>query len=231
MRALRARLKLAVAALGALMVLHGPADAQGSVVQSGPIVQFHPATWQQNGVVSDGGNASSPFLSAVGLFDGPSCPVSVSSQPGPGVSSTALSLLTLCQTSTAGTLAVAGLNGQANPTMFLNVGGVNVLALDPNAHMETGGSAPSCRVGCSAVAGTDSFFDVTGGSSVTSIAVNFAASWPTGVSAGGGPICSVTAENAAAVSGGVVSVATTTSAMTLTMGSETGARYQVHCGE
>ena len=79
--------------------------------------------------------------------------------------------------------------------------------------------------------GTDSYFLVTGNAAVTSIVVNFANAWPAGVSTGGGPICSVTAENAAASAAGVVRESTTTTAITLTMSSASGAKYQIHCGE
>lgn len=208
-----------------------PACAQGSIQQAAAVTQFHVPYWYSNGVVADGGLPGSPFVSALGLFNGSACPLGVSSQTGPGAWTTAYAQLSLCQTAAAATISSAGINGSPTPPFTINLGGLTVWTVDPSAHMESGGMVPSCGTGCAAVAGTDSFFDVTGGSSVTSIAVSFAAAWPTGASAGAGPLCAVTAENAAAVSGGVVRISTSTTAVTLTLGSESGARYQVHCGE
>ena len=202
-----------------------------AVQQSGAASAFHTLSWLQSGYVVDGGASGSPAVNALGMFEGATCPLGISSQTAPGVSLGPYGLITFCQTTSAATITVAGVNGNANPPLVFNVGGVNGWTLDANAHVESGGSAPSCGTGCASVAGTDSAFDVTGGSSRTTIAVAFAAAWPTGPSLGGGPICAVTAENAAAASGGVVRESTTTAAITLTMSSESAAEYQVRCSE
>ena len=98
--------------------------AQGSIQQAGPIVQYHAPSFYANGIVGDGGSSTTPFLSAVGLFGGTNCPLSISSQTGPGASLAAYSQLTVCQTATATTFTVQGLNGQATPGVFFDIGGV-----------------------------------------------------------------------------------------------------------
>lgn len=119
---MRAVLKL-VGLVLLLLAEGGAALAQGSVQQAGPIVQYHPPAWYANGVVGDGGNGTAPFLSAVGLFNGANCPFSVSSQTTPGASTSASAQVSICQTTTATTFYVQGLNGQATPGVFFNIGG------------------------------------------------------------------------------------------------------------
>jgi hypothetical protein len=120
---MRAVLKL-IGMIAAILAMSGEAMAQGSVQQAGPIVPYHPPAFYANGVIGDGGNNTSPFLSATALFGGTSCPLSVSSQTGPGVSVAQYGLLTVCQTNTATTFTVIGVNGLATPGVFFNIGGV-----------------------------------------------------------------------------------------------------------
>jgi hypothetical protein len=122
MHGLLARIMAAVVALCAMASL---AKAQGAVVQSGPVTPFHSSAWSSNGVVGDGGSPQTPFLSSLGLFNGSNCPFGISSQTGPGVSTSPYALFTICQTPTTSTLVFAGVNGQANPSVFFNIGGVN----------------------------------------------------------------------------------------------------------
>lgn len=107
------------------MAMAGCASAQQAVLQAGPITPYHSPTWLSNGVIGDGGTPTAPGLSSVNLFNGASCPLSVSSQPGPGATTAPYSRFSVCQTAAATTLYFQGLNGQAPPQAFLNIGGVN----------------------------------------------------------------------------------------------------------
>lgn len=124
MRAWRVGLRLALSFALALCIAP-PVLAQGVVQQSGPVVRFHVPAWYANGVIGDGGNTSTPYLSAVGLFDGAQCPFSISSQTGPGANTRPHSLFSICETDTTSTLIFAGVNGQSAPAVFFNIGGVN----------------------------------------------------------------------------------------------------------
>lgn len=107
------------------LVIVFPAFAQGVVQQSGPVTAFHGASWLQNGIVTDAGTAAAPALDAMGLFDGADCPFGVSSQTSPGSSMSPFSQFTICQTDDTTTLTFAGLNGQPDPNVIFNVGGVD----------------------------------------------------------------------------------------------------------
>lgn len=113
----------AAAALLSVVLFDTAAVAQGAVQQSGPIVPFHNSSWFGNGVIGDGGTPAKPYTSALGLFNGSTCPFGVSSQPGPGVALTPYSTFSVCQSNTATTLSFQGLNGQPTPSIFFNVGG------------------------------------------------------------------------------------------------------------
>jgi hypothetical protein len=97
--------------LGAICVLlcalacAPPVFGQGAVLQSGPVTQYHPGSWQQNGILQDGGTTGAPFLNSLGLFGGPSCPFGISSQTTAGTPGSSPGLLTFCQTSSLTTLS------------------------------------------------------------------------------------------------------------------------------
>lgn len=114
----------AVAGAALYLMVHG-ALAQGAIQESAPIVPFHASSWLQDGFLQDAGAPGTPFLSALGLFGGDSCPFAVSSQSGPGVSVLPYSQFTVCQTATATTFNFTGVNGQATPNVFFNIGGVS----------------------------------------------------------------------------------------------------------
>lgn len=114
---------LVLAALAASFGVAGGAFAQGAIQQSGAVVPFHAPAWVANGTVADGGAPATPYVSALGLFNGGYCPFGVSSQPGPGSVSTPYSRFTICQTSTTTTLTLSGVNGQPTPSLNLNIGG------------------------------------------------------------------------------------------------------------
>lgn len=99
------------------------AYAQGTIVQSGPVVAFHAGSWFQNGVLGDAGMPLKPFLNAIGMFNGSSCPFSISSQTSPGTYTSSFSQFSICQTNTVTTLTIQGLNGQATPILQFNIGG------------------------------------------------------------------------------------------------------------
>lgn len=101
------------------------ACAQGAVQQSGAVTPFHPAAFYSNGIVGDGGTPAAPVLNSVGLFNGANCPFGVSSQTGPGTSTSPYAQFSICQTATTTTLNFLGVNGEATPSVFLNIGGVN----------------------------------------------------------------------------------------------------------
>lgn len=134
--------------LVALLVASG-SHAQGTIQQSGPIVPFHSPAWFGNGIVADAGTPQAPFLDSIGLFGGASCPFGVSSQTGPGMSLTAYSQLSICQTLTATTFNFNGLNGQANPSVFFNIGGVTYPFPGPgNGNVLGPGTAISGDLAC-----------------------------------------------------------------------------------
>lgn len=113
--------------IGALAILLTPiaACAQGTIQQTGAVTQFHVPYWSGNGVQSDGGTPAVPFVNALGIFNGSTCPFGVSSQTGPGATTSPFSLFSICQTNSTTTLYFTGQNGQANPNVVFNVGGVN----------------------------------------------------------------------------------------------------------
>ena len=113
--------------IGALALLLAPiaACAQGTIQQTGAVTQFHLPYWSGNGVVSDAGTSSVPFVNAFGMFNGANCPFGISSQTGPGVTTAPFSLFSICQTNGTTTFYFTGQNGQANPNVVFNVGGVN----------------------------------------------------------------------------------------------------------
>lgn len=118
MRSFWARL----ASLIALATIASGAHAQ-AVLQSGPVVPFHAPAWFGNGIVADGGNSTTPFINSLALFNGSNCPLSVSSQTGAGASTSPHSQLSICQTDTATTFNIQGVNGQPAPSLQFNIGG------------------------------------------------------------------------------------------------------------
>jgi hypothetical protein len=118
-------MRLLLTLIASLFGAMGPSAFAQAVVQSGPVVPFHAATFFQNGVIADAGSPQTPFLSALGLFGGSSCPLGVSSQTGAGTSTSPYSLFTVCQSPTTTTINIAGVNGAATPSLFFNIGGVN----------------------------------------------------------------------------------------------------------
>lgn len=152
------------ALIGAL-ALPVAACAQGAVQQSGAITAYHAPYWFSNGVVGDGGYPTKPFLNALGLFNGSNCPLGVSSQTGPGVSTSPYSLFTLCQTNTTSTLTFAGVNGQANPAVYFNIGGVNYGFPGPgNGDVDGPASAVNGNLAC---------FNTTSGKLIKDCGVGF----------------------------------------------------------
>lgn len=115
-----ARIMAAVVALCAsVSVAHAQA-----VLQSGPVTPFHVGAWYSNGVQGDAGTPQAPFLTALGLLDGAQCPFGISSQTTLGVNTSPAGTLTICQTATATTFMITGVNGQATPSLVFNIGGV-----------------------------------------------------------------------------------------------------------
>jgi hypothetical protein len=109
--------------IAALVAILGGAASAQAVQQSGAIVPYHVPTWVTNGVQADGGGTTSPAVNALGLFGGANCPFSVSSQTAPGATAAAHGQLSICQTSTATTLMVNGVNGGPTPSLNFNIGG------------------------------------------------------------------------------------------------------------
>ena len=124
MREIWSKLRLA-AGIGLALLMIGHAAAQGVIQQSGPVVPFHAPSFYGNGIVGDAGTPQAPLLNSLGLFDGAQCPFGISSSTGAGATFTAYSLFTVCQTNTALTFYVQGLNGQSTPGVFFNIGGVS----------------------------------------------------------------------------------------------------------
>lgn len=118
-------LRSIIGAVALLLLTPVFAFAQGTVQQTGAVTGFHVPYWSGNGVVADGGTPAVPFVNALGLFNGTTCPFGVSSQTGPGTTTSPFSLFSICQTNSTTTLYFTGQNGQANPNVVFNVGGVN----------------------------------------------------------------------------------------------------------
>ena len=113
-----------LAPLAAIFALFATvALAQGTVQQSGPVVPFHTPIWFQNGIVGDGGTPASPNSNSLGLFNGSNCPFGISSQTGPATSTAEHSQLQICQSDTATTFVINGVNGEPTPSVFFNIGG------------------------------------------------------------------------------------------------------------
>lgn len=106
------------------MLLASPALGQGAIVQSGPVTQFHPPSFLQNGIVMDGGWPNSPFLDGVGLFNGGTCPFGVSSQTNPGAPPAQYSLFSICQTNSTTTLNIQSFGGLPAPILQFVINGV-----------------------------------------------------------------------------------------------------------
>jgi hypothetical protein len=96
----------------------------GAIEQSGPIVGFHPAVFTVNGVVADGGSPDQPGVGALGIFNGPSTPFAVNSQTTPGLSTAPGAQFAVEVTETQATLIFTGVNGAANPAVFVDIDGV-----------------------------------------------------------------------------------------------------------
>lgn len=100
------------------------AFAQGTIIQSGPVTQLHAGGWLQNGFLMDGGSPPSPYISALGLFGGSTCPLGVSSQPSPGAPPTQYSLFQVCQTNSATTFYINSFGGLPPPLVQFSINGV-----------------------------------------------------------------------------------------------------------
>lgn len=124
MRACLKHLGAGLAFLSALL-FSAVASAQGTIQQNGAVTAFHSPYWQSNGVVGDGGLLGNPYLNSIPLFSGVNCPLSISSQSSPGPTSSPYALFSVCQSATATRLTIAGINGQATPTVYFNIGGVD----------------------------------------------------------------------------------------------------------
>ncbi len=109
--------------LVAAALISGSAASAQAVQQSGAIAPYHLGSWASNSWLQDGGSPDSPAVNALGLFGGTSCSFGISSQTSPGVSTKPYSALTICQSPTTTTFNVAGVNGQATPTVQFNIGG------------------------------------------------------------------------------------------------------------
>lgn len=126
MRNFRAALGLIMGAVLVACSGGAVAFAQGAIQQSGPVVPFHLGAWYGNGVMGDAGSATSPLLSSFGLFNGPSCPFSVSSQTGPGPATIPYSQFGVCQTLGTTTLLTQGLGGASPPNTLHDIDAVQV---------------------------------------------------------------------------------------------------------
>lgn len=240
-----------------LFVNTGEVTAQGVIQQSGPATAFHGPAWFSNGVLGDAGTPQTPYLSALGLFGGTNCPLGVSSQTGPGSSLTPYSLFTVCQTAGATTFTFTGLNGQATPSVYFNIGGtlypfpgnsggvagpVSSINGDLACWNGTTGSALS-DCGIASIIGANTLLgNATGSSAVpTPLAVpncnasNSALNWTaaTGfscrsISGGGGGLTSVA--TGPGLTGGPCTTSCTVSA-TASVNAQTGSSYTVLAGD
>lgn len=238
-------------------VLAGCANAQ-AVKQSGAVVPFHDASWYSNGVIGDGGTPQSPFHNALGLFGGANCPLGVSSQTEPGASTSQYGLLTICQTKTATTFTVAGVNGLATPSVFFNIGGVSypfpgtggggvvgpVSSVSGNFacwNGTTGSTLSDCGIASSAAANTFLGNATASTAPMAAIAIpncnasNSALNWTAGVgfscrsiSGGGGGVTSVA--TGAGLVGGPITSSGTISATT-TLNAQVGTTYTVQIAD
>jgi hypothetical protein len=129
------------------------ASAQ-AVQQSGVVTAFHGASWRGNGSVQDAGTPQQPYANALGLFGGSACPFGVSSQTGAGLSLTPSALFTICQSATTTTFNVAGVNGQATPTVNFNIGGVTY-PFPGSGNGNVVGPVPSVNGGAACFNGTN----------------------------------------------------------------------------
>lgn len=128
-RALATRLGVVFsrAGQGAVLLLVAystPVLAQGTIVQSGPVVAFHGPAFFQNGIVGDWGTVTSPFINQLGLFNGVNCPFGISSQTSPGPPTSQYSLFSVCQTNTLTTLKFYGYNGLGAPGLAFDFAGM-----------------------------------------------------------------------------------------------------------
>ena len=105
----------------------------------------------------------------------------------------------------------------------LNTGLVPVQCMDWNAHIISQGSAPSCGTGCASVAGNDTRFTATTGTTVTSVAVSFAATW------GAAPKCVATTNTTSAFAA-ITAISTTQITFGLSSALSGGLIY-VSCGQ
>jgi hypothetical protein len=157
----------------AIVATAGHASAQGgAIAQAGPVTPYHMPTWFQNGVQGDGGQPATPYISALGLFGGASCPLGVSSQPSAGAPPSTYALFTLCQSDTVTAFTLYGTGSDATPYPSINAGWV--MAGSPP--VATGSCAIATQVGGNA-AGS---FKSSGGCSGGTIILTFATTNPTG---------------------------------------------------
>lgn len=116
------RLNLLLALLMVTTPLGTVACAQGTIRQDGAVTAFHLPAWSGSGVQIDAGKVGTPYINALGLFNGANCPFGVSSQTAPGSNTGLYSQLSICQTPTTTTFVVQGMNGQATPNVFFKIG-------------------------------------------------------------------------------------------------------------
>lgn len=74
---------------------------------------------------------------------------------------------------------IAPISGSTAQVIVQQINGIQYITqvIDPNGHKLTGGPAPSCGTGCTAVVGDDNNFRTTTGTGVTLVTVNFANTW------------------------------------------------------
>jgi hypothetical protein len=101
-----------------------PAEGQGTIIQSGPITQFHILSWLQNGVVVDGGAINQPQTGLISMFGGASCPFGIASSTGPGTLSGQYAQLTICQTTANTIFDINSYGGLPSPGIEFIVNGV-----------------------------------------------------------------------------------------------------------
>lgn len=99
-------------------------NAQGTIIQSGPITSFHLGAFLSNGVIMDAGNSNAPATGLLSMFNGPSCPLSVASSTGPGLLTGQYAQLSICQTTANTIFNINSYNGLASPGIEFIVNGV-----------------------------------------------------------------------------------------------------------
>jgi hypothetical protein len=100
-------------------------------------------------------------------------------------------------------LDIQALTSNTIPFLVASSSGATIFSLDQWSHVISGGQAPTCGAGCSAVFGDDQTMQVVVGAGVTSITVNFAHTYTKS------PTCLASEESAGTVVVGASSTPTT----------------------